>query len=243
MASKYQVLIVDDDEDINHLLADYLVRYGFDIHLACDADSMRHQLQRHSIDLIVMDVMLPGTDGLSLTREVRKLDAPIPVIMLTARADHFDRVLGLENGADDYVTKPFEPRELVARIQAVLRRATVRQNATTLPPGNVIHFNGWHLNAQHHTLHAPNGVTVALSNAEFRLLCSFLHTPRRLFSREQLIELAHGHTAGAGERSIDLLVSRLRQKLAGTPDGPDMIKTIRGHGYLFTAPVEQGHAA
>ena len=242
MTSKFQVLIVDDDEDINRLLADYLVPYGFVTHVACDAESMRRQLEHHSIDLIVMDVMLPGTDGLSLTREVRQ-HTPIPVIMLTARADHFDRVLGLENGADDYVTKPFEPRELVARIQSVLRRAAIHRQGANDNTGNVISFNGWKLNAENHSLHAPSGVTVALSNAEFRLLCSFLHTPRRLLSRDQLIELAHGHVAGAGERSIDLLVSRLRQKLAGSPDGADMIKTVRGRGYLFTAPVERGRAA
>jgi len=242
MTSKIQVLIVDDDEDISGLLANYLVPYGFVTHVACDGDSMRRQLERHTIDLIVMDVMLPGTDGLSLTREVR-LHAPIPVIMLTARSDPYDRVLGLENGADDYVTKPFEPRELVARIQSVLRRVTAQGQTNGRDSGNVISFNGWKLNAENHSLHAPSGVTVVLSNAEFRLLCSFLHTPRRLMSRDQLIELAHGHVAGAGERSIDLLVSRLRQKLAESPNGPEMIKTIRGRGYLFTAPVERSQAA
>jgi two-component system OmpR family response regulator len=242
MVPKFQILTVDDDEDINHMLANYLVPYGFVTHVASNADNMRRQLTQHSIDLIVMDVMLPGTDGLSLTRELKQQNSPIPVIMLTARSDHFDRVLGLESGADDYVTKPFEPRELVARIQAVLRRAAAPEKAPESNEGNVIRFNGWQLNTENHSLQAPSGVTVALSNAEFRLLCSFLHTPQHLFSRDQLIKLAHGHVAGAGGRSIDLLVSRLRQKLTESPDGPDMIKTIRGHGYLFSAPVERGQA-
>jgi two-component system OmpR family response regulator len=242
MTPKTQILIVDDDEDINRLLANYLLPYGIEAHAAGDGPGMRRQLERHKIELIVMDVMLPGADGLSLTREVRQ-HSQIPVIMLTARCDHFDRVLGLENGADDYITKPFEPRELVARIQSVLRRATLRGQPAERSGGDVIGFNGWRLDANNHSLCAPSGLNVMLSNAEFRLLSSFLRTPRRLLSRDQLVELAHGHVAGAGERSIDLLVSRLRQKLAGAPDGPEMIKTVRGRGYLFTAAVERGLAA
>lgn len=241
MNSNAQVLIVDDDEDINRLLANYLVPYGFVTHVACHGEGMYRQLARQSIDLIVMDVMLPGTDGLGLTREVRQ-HSQIPIIMLTARSDHYDRILGLENGADDYITKPFEPRELVARIQSVLRRARLRVKTTERGDRDVISFNGWKLNADNHSLRAPSGVTVILSNAEFQLLCNFLHTPRQLLRRDQLIKLAHGHVDAAGERSVDLLVSRLRQKLAGSPDGPEMIKTIRGHGYLFTAPVELGQS-
>lgn len=242
MIPKIQILIVEDDEVINSLLVNYLRPYGFVAHVACDGVSMRSQLAQHAIDLIVMDVMLPVTDGLHLTREVRQ-QSQLPIIMLTGRSDHYDRVLGLENGADDYMTKPFEPRELVARIQSVLRRASSPQSSALSTEGEVISFNGWKLNRENHSLHAPGGLTVALSNAEFRLLYTFLNTPRRLLSRDQLMELARGHMAGVGVRSVDLLVSRLRQKLSRAAEGSDMIKTIRGRGYLFDVPAVRGHAA
>ncbi len=226
-----QVLIVDDDEEINRLLASYLKPYGFETHVAATGAEMKGKLQAHAIDLIVMDVMLPHTDGLKLTRELRR-HSRMPVIMLTARGDHFDRVLGLENGADDYMTKPFEPRELVARIQAVLRRvASKEESYSTI--ANLMNFSGWQLDRESRHLLAPGGLTVALSNAEYRLLCSFLQAPRKLLSREQLLSLAGGEQVGAGERSIDLLVSRLRQKLSLASDGLELIKTIRGRGYLF----------
>ncbi len=242
MAFKAKVLIVDDDEEINHLLASYLQPYGFETHVALDGAGMRTQLAAHAIDLIVMDVVLPETDGLCLTREVRQ-QTQLPVIMLSGRADYYDRVVGLENGADDYMTKPFEPRELVARIQAVLRRAAVSSDGPEARAvANVLSFQGWTLDRECRSLLAPSGLTVALSNAEFRLLCTFLQTPRRLLSREQLLELVGGHHIGAGVRSIDLLVSRLRQKLARASDGLDIIKTIRGRGYLLDIPVVQGCA-
>lgn len=233
MTSISQVLIVDDDEDICSLLASYLRTYGFETHVACDGAGMRQQLAQQAIDLIVMDVMLPEADGLSLTREVRR-QSQLPVIMLSARSDHYDRVLGLENGADDYMTKPFEPRELVARIQSVLRRAASPEGPH-LCIDKLVNFNGWKLDRASRNLLAPSGLTVALSQAEFSLLNTFLETPQRLLSREQLMAHARGHMAGVGKRSIDLLVSRLRQKLARLPNGQDMIKTIRGRGYLFDA--------
>lgn len=243
MIPKTHILIVDDDAEITGLLAGYLAPYGFWVHVAGDGAGMRQQMAQHAIDLIVLDVMLPGADGLTLAREIRR-QSRIPIIMLTARSDHYDRVLGLENGADDYVSKPFEPRELVARIQSVLRRSTIPLDGPARRAGNdVICFNGWKLNRENHSLHAPSGLMVALSNAEFRLLSTFLHTPRRLLSRDQLMELARGHMAGANERSIDLLVSRLRQKLARAPEGSNMIKTVRGRGYLFDVASVQGRAA
>jgi two-component system, OmpR family, response regulator len=237
MKPKTKLLIVDDDEGINSLLASYLKPYGFEIHTALDGVGMRRQMMAHAFDLIVMDVMLPDTDGLTLTREVRK-HTQLPVIMLSARSDHYDRVAGLENGADDYVTKPFEPRELVARIQAVLRRAASSERDRMVVDG-VLNFQGWKLDREARSLLAPTGLTVALSNAEFRLLCTFVQTPRCLMSREQLLEQTGGHQMGAGVRSIDLLVSRLRQKLVRASGGLDIIKTIRGKGYLLDLPAVQ----
>lgn len=164
--------------------------------------------------------------------------------MLTARSDPYERVIGLENGADDYVSKPFEPRELVARIQTVLRRATaVHDGANDKVRSDVICFDGWELHREARSLQSPDGVTVPLSNAEFRLLCTFLQTPRHLFSRDQLVEQARGRSMDSFERSIDLLVSRLRQKLARTDDPASMIKTVRGVGYIFNVQAVQGRVA
>jgi two-component system OmpR family response regulator len=226
-----QILVVDDDTDITTLLHDYLARFGFGVHVAGDGEAMRVQLAAQRIDLLVLDIMLPGTDGLTLAREVRAASR-IPIIMLTARGHAYDRVLGLELGADDYMAKPFEPRELVARIQTVLRRAAA--SPTTLLQ-DVASFDGWQLHRQERRLVSPQGVVVPLSNAEYRLLTTFLAMPRRLFSRDQLMEQARGRSMEAFERSIDLLVSRLRQKLDDDPRAPTMIKTVRGAGYIFNA--------
>lgn len=237
------ILIVDDDTEITALLSDYLSRFKFVTHVACDGDSMRAQLAQHAVDLVVLDVMLPGEDGLALSREIRRRSS-LPVIMLTARSNPFDRVVGLENGADDYVSKPFEPRELVARIHTVLRRATQSHDGPlNVARSDVVCFDGWELHREDRCLTSPNGLVVALSNAEFRLLITFLQTPRRLFSRDQLMEQARGRAMDAFERSIDLLVSRLRQKLADDPDEPSMIKTVRGGGYMFNAQSVQGRMA
>ena len=226
------ILIVDDDAEITELLGDYLARFNFVTHTACDGPTMWVELARHPVDLVVLDVMLPGTDGLQLSREIRQHSA-IPVIMLTARGNTYDRVIGLENGADDYVSKPFEPRELVARIHTVLRRSTQPQDGAAAVSGSdVVHFDGWVLHRQERTVVPPAGLTVALSNAEFRLLNTFLKTPRRLFSRDQLMDQARGRAMDAFERSIDLLVSRLRQKLCDNPDAPSMIRTTYFTGRL-----------
>ena len=236
------ILIVDDDAEITSLLADYLTRFHFVAHTAGDGVQMRAQLQRHPIALVVMDLMLPGTDGLALAREIRR-QSEMPVIMLTARADTVDRVVGLESGADDYVAKPFQPRELVARIQTVLRRSQGREAANDPLRSDVVCFDGWELHREDRRLVSPSGLVVPLSNAEFRLLTTFLQTPRRLFSRDQLMEQARGRAMDAFERSIDLLVSRLRQKLADDGDEPSMIKTVRGAGYLFNVRSVQGRMA
>jgi len=240
MKTQPQLLIVDDDAEITTLLSEYLARFNFICHTAGDGVHMWAELERHPIDLVVLDVMLPGVDGLQLSREIRQRST-IPVIMLTGRRGIYDRIMGLESGADDYVSKPFEPRELVARIHTVLRRAKPGQDhASAVAHCDVVHFDGWVLNRGERSLISPAGLTVALSNAEFRLLSTFLQTPRRLFSREQLLDQARGRAMESFERSIDLLVSRLRQKLAHDPLAPSMIKTVRGAGYMFNAKSVQG---
>ncbi len=238
-----QILIVDDDEGITALLREYLARFGFEACVAGDGVVMRAQLAARHIDLIVLDLMLPGEDGLALARDLRQ-HSPIPIIMLTARSNPYDRVLGLESGADDYMSKPFEPRELVARIQTVLRRASTTLDGTAAySRSDVIRFDGWELHREDRCLTSPAGLVVALSNAEFRLLSTFLQMPRRLFSRDQLMAQARGRAMDSFERSIDLLVSRLRQKLADDPREPKMIKTVRGAGYMFNVQSVQGAAA
>jgi two-component system OmpR family response regulator len=243
MKPSRQILVVDDDNGITSLLQEYLSGFEFCAHSAHDGPSMRQQLATQPIDLVVLDMMLPGTDGLALTRELRQ-SSRIPIIMLTARTNSHDRVLALEMGADDYMSKPFEPRELVARIKTVLRRAaTVHDRILQEVGGDVVYFDGWALHRHERRLTSPAGLVVPLSNAEFRLLSTFLSMPRRLLSREQLMEQARGRSMDAFERSIDLLVSRLRNKLSASPDAPSIIKTVRGAGYMFTAHSVQGQPA
>ncbi|MDA8451600.1 response regulator transcription factor [Acidovorax sp. NCPPB 3859] len=238
------ILVVDDDDDITALLTQYLGRFGYTAHAACDAAAMRARMTAQPMDLVVLDLMLPGTDGMALARELRARSG-VPIIMLTARADAYDRVLGLELGADDYMTKPFEPRELVARIHSVLRRTApaFREPGGMQAVADVVRFDGWSLHSVERHLVSPAGVTVPLSNAEYRLLCTFLRMPRRVCSRDQLMEHARGRAMESFERSIDLLVSRLRSKLSDDPRAPALIKTVRGSGYLFDIQTVQGLAA
>jgi two-component system OmpR family response regulator len=237
------ILVVDDDEGITSLLCAYLSRFGLQAHAAANGEEMQRQLSAHPIALVVLDLMLPGVDGLALARALRAVSR-IPIIMLTARGSPADRVVGLEMGADDYMSKPFEPRELVARIQSVLRRAAAPREATR-SRADVIAFDGWQLQRDERQLTSPRGLVVPLSNAEFQLLSAFLKAPRRVVSREQLAEQARGRTLDDFGRSIDLLVSRLRRKLA-TEDGEreegTLIKTVRGAGYMFNAQSVQGAA-
>ncbi len=232
-APRTRVLIVDDDEPIRELLCDYLARFNLEAHGVRDGAAMRACLATESFDLVVLDLMLPGEDGLSLCRQLRQ-ESRIPILMLTARCEPADRILGLELGADDYMAKPFEPRELVARIQSILRRVRDdREPATRGETDERIGIAGWQLNTMLRQLEAQSGLVVPLSNAEFRLLWVFLERPRRVLSREQLLDAARGRTIEAFDRSIDLLVSRLRQKLGDDPRAPRLIKTVRGEGYLF----------
>lgn len=234
----YRILVVDDDEEITALLGQYLERFGFQAHCAHDGASMHAQLQRHAIDLVVMDVMLPGVDGLTLARLLRQ-QSQIPIIMLTARAASYDCVLGLELGADDYMGKPFEPRELVARIHSVLRRHS--QSQPDAREAANVRFDAWTLHRLERQVIDPQGTVVPLSYAEYRLLCVLLEAPRRVFSREQLMEQARGRAMDSLDRSVDLLVSRLRHKLGG--EGASLIKTVRGAGYMLDARHIQACAA
>ncbi|WP_370681310.1 response regulator [Comamonas sp. GB3 AK4-5] len=233
----YRILVVDDDEEITALLSQYLGRFGFEVHCAHDGVGMHSELKAHRIDLVVMDVMLPGVDGLTLARLLRQ-QSQIPIIMLTARAESYDCVVGLELGADDYIGKPFEPRELVARIHSVLRRhGHAQPNARQ---ATNVRFDAWTLQRLERQVVDPQGMVVPLSYAEYRLLCTLLESPRRVFSREQLMEQARGRTMETMDRSVDLLVSRLRHKLG--EEGPMLIKTVRGAGYMLDARQVQASA-
>lgn len=236
MAPPTRILIVDDDPEIRSLLGSYLGGFGFASEGVGDGDGMRAALAAGPVDLVILDLMLPGENGLTLCREIRA-GHDLPIIMLTARGESSDRVVGLELGADDYVVKPFDPRELVARINTVLRR--FRQAGARPPPtpADEVRFAGWQLHRTTRQLISPTGLVVPLSNAEFRLLWVFIESPQRVLSRDQLLDAARGKMAEAFDRSIDLLVSRLRQKLEDDPKSPALIKTIRGEGYLFDARV------
>ncbi|QUN28287.1 response regulator transcription factor [Cupriavidus sp. KK10] len=235
-----RLLIVDDDPQIRAMLADYLSTFGMQADGVEGGAEMRQAMAATRYDLVILDLSLPGENGLALCRELRAR-TEVAVIMLTARAELADRVVGLEVGADDYVTKPFEMRELVARIHTVLRRirghgADARQGAA--PSGHEVRFGDWRLNTTLRQLVDRDEVVVPLSNAEFRLLLAFVEQPNRVLDRELLINQARGRGLDVFDRSIDLLVSRLRQKLRDDPRDPTLIRTVRGVGYVFTATQE-----
>lgn len=231
-----RALIVDDDQEICTLLCTYLADFGIEARGVHDGAAMRRALAEQTPDVIILDLMLPGEDGLALCRHLRAT-GNIPVIMLTARGEPADRVVGLELGADDYVVKPFDPRELVARIHTVLRRARGDRAVPAGGESERISFEGWTLDVNTRELTTPRKMVVPLSNAEFRLLWTFIERPRRVLNRDQLMDAARGQASNAYDRSIDLLVSRLRQKLDDDPRDPKLLKTIRGEGYLFDARI------
>lgn len=237
METEPHILVVDDDRDIRALVGDYLRRNGYRVELAADGRQMRAALASGRFDLVVLDIMLPGEDGLALCRDLRTRSG-LPILMLTARADPFDRVLGLEMGADDYLTKPFEPRELLARIRSVLRRAQALPANLAAAAARRYRFAGWTLDMESHELKAQDGVVVVLSGAEYRLLEAFLTHPNRVLTRDQLMDLTRGRDAEPFDRSIDLRVSRLRQKLGDSARAPTLIKTLRNEGYILAAAVE-----
>jgi two-component system, OmpR family, response regulator len=237
MADRPHLLIVDDDREIRSLLSQYLEKNDFRTSAVADGREMRRVLERAPVDLIVLDLMLPGEDGLTLCRELRS-HSQIPVIMLTARGEDVDRIVGLEIGADDYLPKPFNPRELLVRIRAVLRRAAhvPRDPNPELVRGFC--FAGWRLDTTRRTLTDAGGREVPLSGAEYRLLAVLLAAGNRVLSRAQLTELLRGREADPFDRSIDVRVSRLRQILADDARAPQIIKTVYGEGYVIGVPVE-----
>ncbi len=237
MTDRPHLLIVDDDREIRSLLSQYLEKNDFRTTAVADGREMRRVLDRSAVDLIVLDLMLPGEDGLTLCRELRT-HSQVPIIMLTARGEDVDRIVGLEVGADDYLPKPFNPRELLVRIRAVLRRAA---NAPRDPNPQVVRgfsFAGWTLDTTRRTLTDAAGKEVLLSGAEYRLLAVLLSAGNRVLSRAQLTELLRGREADPFDRSIDVRVSRLRQLLGEDARAPQIIKTVYGEGYVIGVPVE-----
>ena len=231
------ILIVDDHREIRELVGRALTREGFRVTAAADGRAMQRALADGRFDLILLDLMLPGEDGLSLCRRVRA-DSDIPIIMLTAKGEEVDRVIGLEMGADDYLPKPFGSRELIARIRAVLRRAHRAPAADDPPPTpRRYRFDRWELHTETRELQRDDGVALPLSTGEYELLLALVERPQRVLSRDQLLDLARGRTAAAFDRSIDTQVSRLRKKLERDPAEPRLIKTIWGGGYMFAATV------
>ncbi|MCC7547402.1 MAG: response regulator [Burkholderiales bacterium] len=231
------ILIVDDDPHIGKLVAECLAEFGFRVSRAIDGSGMDQILESERVDLLVLDVRLPGEDGLTLMRRLRGRSA-VPIILLTTRSDEVDRILGLELGADDYVTKPFSPRELLARVRAVLRRTQSKPLDTVDDAPPALRFSGWELDARSGRLSSPSGERVLLTQAEGRLLHAFLKAPRRTLTRDQLLDLSRAHNDDVFDRSIDVQILRLRRKLEVDPSRPKLIKTDRGVGYFLDAKVE-----
>jgi two-component system OmpR family response regulator len=230
------ILVVDDDAEIRDLTSDYLRCSGFEVRTAADGKDMRRELTSGGINLVVLDLMLPGEDGLSLCRAVRA-ESTVPIIMLTARSAVVDRVVGIEMGCDDYMAKPFDPRELLARIRGLLRRSG---DALARQQGKEVQrflFAGWVLDSRSHNLMDPDGQVVPLSGVEFRLLTALLARPQRILSRNQLMQMTQRRDADALDRSIDIRISRLRQLLRDNAREPTLIRTIYGEGYMLATEV------
>ncbi len=231
-----RILMVDDDPGIRDVVSDFLGRHGYQVETAADAREMDQVMARGPIDLIVLDIMMPGEDGLSVCRRLGGGDGP-PIIMLSAMGEDTDRIIGLELGADDYLAKPCNPRELLARVRAVLRRSEQRGSAGVV--GAVCEFAGWRFDLVRRELRSPAGVVVNLSSGEFSLLRAFIERPQRVLTRDLLLDVARGPDSDAFDRAIDVQISRLRRKL-DDGGGQDLIRTVRNEGYMFTAKVKRG---
>lgn len=240
------VLIVDDDPDICDLLTQFLTSQGYGVITVGDGQGLRRSLETEEIDLVILDLMLPGEDGLSLCRHLRATTS-LPIIMLTAMGSETDRVVGLEMGADDYLAKPFSTRELLARIRAVLRRAgqvaipsvTANDVVVAEETGEILEFSGWKLDSSRRRLISPDGVLVEVTSGEFDLLLAFLRHPHQVLSRDQLLDLARGRVSGPFDRTVDVQVGRLRRKMESDPKNPELLKTVRGGGYVLATDVRQ----
>jgi len=238
MLAPVHVLAVDDDPSIRQMIADYLTDNDMQVTAVASGKEIAEVMARHTIDLLILDLKLPGEDGMQIARNLRT-ESDVPIIMLTGRKDEADRVMGLELGADDYLTKPFSPRELLARIRALLRRSRARETiADGLSRIRAYRFAGWELNVRLRRLKSPQGEIIPTTNSEFNLLVAFLAAPQRVLSREQLLELSRLHDDEVYDRSVDVQVGRLRRKIEpkGTPT--QLIRTERGAGYMFMASVE-----
>ena len=231
------ILMVDDDRGIRDVVSDFLSQHGYHVETAGDALEMEAVLNRASIDLVVLDVMLPGEDGLAICRRMTSGDGPA-IIMLSAMGEETDRIVGLELGADDYLSKPCNPRELLARVRAVLRRRH-EPRSTEAPLGAGCGFAGWRLDLVRRELRSPQGVMVNLSSGEFSLMRAFVERPQRVLTRDQLLDMARGRDSEAYDRAIDVQISRLRKKLDSGSNGLELIRTVRNEGYIFTAPVHR----
>lgn len=231
-----RILMVDDDPGICDVVSEFLGQHGYDVRTAGNSREMDAALATGPADLIVLDVMLPGEDGLAICRRLSGPDAP-PIIMLSAMGEDTDRIVGLELGADDYLPKPCNPRELLARVRAVLRRAELRGSERSVGPG--CEFAGWRLDLVRRELRTPDGVMVHLSSGEFALLRSFVERAQRVLTRDQLLDMAKGPDSDSFDRAIDVQISRLRRKLDEGAAGQNLIRTIRNEGYMFTAKVRK----
>ena len=240
MSAEPHVVIVDDDDEICQLVRQFLEPHGFRVTAVGDGAAMRAALATDPADLVVLDLMLPGEDGLELCRQIRAISRT-PIIFLTAVNGEVDRVVGLEMGADDYLSKPFSARELLARIRAVLRRATPPDGEMAQSPqtksGRVLRFSGWSLDVGRRQLTAPDGVLVDLSGGEYELLLAFLERPHVVLTRDQLLDITRGRFGGPFDRAIDMQVGRLRRKIEVDPKNPTLIKTVRGGGYVLASAV------
>jgi len=238
MADNTLIAVVEDDAEIRDLTVGLLRREGYEVAGCADAQAFDRLAARRRVDLVLLDIMMPGEDGLSVCRRLRAA-GEVAILMVTAKSDDIDRVVGLEIGADDYLPKPYNPRELLARVKAILRRTREIHRTPATPPNEVLGFAGWRLDAASRDLTDPHGRPVVLTGGEHDLLMAFLRHPQRVLSRDQLLDWTRGRSAEPFDRAIDVLLSRLRRKLGETPGGPALIKTVRGGGYLFCAPAER----
>ena len=236
MGDMPHLLLVDDERSIREPLAVYLTKQGFRVTQAGDAEAARTRLTAYAIDLVILDIMMPGEDGLSLCRHIAAT-SDVPVILLTARTEETDRIIGLEMGADDYVVKPFSPRELATRVKVILRRATAGGARQHAPEANAYAFAGWVLKSGERALVDREGVSVPLSTGEYNLLLALVTRPRQVLTRDQLLDLTQGREAAAFDRAIDNQVSRLRRKIEADAKTPELIKTVWGGGYTLAAEV------
>lgn len=234
------ILVVDDQNEICEVVQDYLVGEGYRVSTANDGTAMRRVIAQNTVDLVILDLMLPGEDGLTLAQALRG-ESNVGIIILTGRGETVDRIIGLEMGADDYLPKPFHLRELLARVKSVLRRVSARSNEKP-SSGNrsKARFAGWDLDLSTRELVSPAGSEVRLTTGEFDLLAAFVNNANQVLSRDRLLDLARNREAGPFDRTIDVQVGRLRRKLEDDPQKPTMIKTVRGTGYIFTPTVEVG---